>query len=657
MDQESENRRDAAEEKLRRMAESTPFPTLEDVKTSKPGDIIPLSVPRTTLPEAQYRALVEQIPAVTFMASFEHGLREVYVSPQIKSLLGYTQEEWLESPRLWLERIHPDDVERWHADFAPLVFGGEPFRGEYRFVARDGKIVWVLGDARIVRDDAGRPLFVQGVGFDITELKRSQESLEKTQKDLQEIVSTIRETFWVLSPSLDRILYASPAFEAIWGVAAESLGSGPASLLEAIHPADRESVLQAFERMKEAEVEIEHRIAAHQGAVRWVRSRTFPVRNERREVVRVIAVSEDATRRKELEEQVQQAQRQHVARLVSKVKNEFAPDRLVGSSQAMERVRAGIRKLAPGEATVLITGESGTGKKIVAEALHYGSPRAQGPFFDVNCAAFSETLLHSELFGHEKGSFTGAHKQRLGHFEQAHGGTLFLDEIGDMPLNVQATILKVLEERSFRRLGGDEKITVDVRVICATNRDLEEAVKKGTFRLDLYYRIKGRVIELPPLRERPADIEELAQHFLDLADRAGLSISPVAMDLLKSHPWPGNVRELENALDQAVDFCEGDTILPDDLPKELARRGLRPAATAEKARIIEGFESCERTLMAALDGGLGLDQAVEQVERSLIVSALEKHNWVKTSAAKSLLLNERRLTYKMNDLGIAKPTA
>jgi PAS domain S-box-containing protein len=666
-----------AEDALRRMAEFAPlpFPTPDEVLAAQPGDLIPLTTPRTTLPEAQYQTLVEQIPAVTFMASFENGLREVYVSPQIKSLLGYTQEEWLQRPQLWLERLHPDDRERWHADFAPLVWQGAPFRGEYRFLARDGSVVWLLGDARIVRDDAGQPLFVQGVGFDITELKRTEEELRRrtgelevanrerreAEEALREIASTIRETFWVLGPALDRIAYASPAFESIWGRPIDALRHSPAAILEVVHPLDRERVSRLFERMRSEETEIEHRVVRPGGGVRWVRSRTFPVRNAEKSVVRVIAVTEDVTERKELEVQIQQAQQREIVRLRSEVQKESAPeDLLVGSSEPMRRLRALLRKVASSEATVLITGESGTGKELVARALHYGGPRAARPLVDVNCAAFTEGMPESELFGHEKGSYTGATAQHAGKFEQAHGGTLFLDEIGDMPAAIQAKILRALQERSFERVGGKEKVRVDVRVICATNRGLEEEVEKGAFRADLYYRINTMVIEVPPLRERASDIPELAAHFLAKANRnekRQVEISEEAMALLRAHRWPGNVRELKHAVEHAVLICDEDVIRPRDLPPAVARRAAAALAPMEKEGLAGCVESVGRPLIVGeleKAGKVRLFEVVESVERTLIVAALDKCGWVKSHAAKTLGLNERVLSYKMNNLGIEK---
>jgi DNA-binding NtrC family response regulator len=329
-------------------------------------------------------------------------------------------------------------------------------------------------------------------------------------------------------------------------------------------------------------------------------------------------------------------QQKEIARLRADVSETYSPEHLVGSSAEMDQVRALIRRVASSDATVLIVGESGTGKELVARALHAAGPRVAGPFIDVNSSALTETLLESEIFGHEKGSFTGAIARRRGKFEQAAGGTIFLDEISDMPLPTQAKILRVLQERSFQRVGGDELVSVDVRVICATNRDLEEAVSGGTFRKDLFYRINTLVIEIPPLRKRVGDIPGLARHFLARCNRTEKreirDFSTSALEALCAHSWPGNVRELQHAVERALLVCDGDEIQPGHLP---------PAIMST------------RSPAAPEDGKTdGLIETVERLERSLLLASLEKNNWVKARAARALGITERILSYKMNTLGI-----
>jgi Nif-specific regulatory protein len=241
----------------------------------------------------------------------------------------------------------------------------------------------------------------------------------------------------------------------------------------------------------------------------------------------------------------------------------YTLDNVVGDSKPMQQVFVEVHQAAPSRATVLLRGESGTGKEAIAQAIHYLSPRKDRPFVKINCAALSETLLESELFGHEKGAFTGASGERKGRFELAHGGTLFLDEIGDISPAFQAKLLRVLQEREFDRVGGSKPVKVDVRLICATNRDLEKMVQRGEYRADLYYRINVVSIFLPPLRERRADIPPLVRHFVDRYNketRRELKVTPEAMEVLSSCYWPGNVRELENCIERTATMVQGDSI-------------------------------------------------------------------------------------------------
>ena len=275
------------------------------------------------------------------------------------------------------------------------------------------------------------------------------------------------------------------------------------------------------------------------------------------------------------------SQLMHVPAVVEDaVRSEYQTDRLIGSGPAMQAICKKIGRVAPQDVNVLILGESGTGKELVARAIYHHSQRSQAAFLAINCAAIPETLLENELFGHERGAFTGADRQRIGKFEQCNGGTLFLDEIGDMPAHTQAKILRLLQEKRFERLGGNESISVDVRIVAATNQNLDVMIEQGRFRTDLYYRLRGTTLFLPPLRERREDIAELAHYFLFRHNRrlstAVQSISQEAMELLENYDWPGNVRELQNTIHEALIASAGPTILPDFLPAELHRRRQDP---------------------------------------------------------------------------------
>ena len=318
--------------------------------------------------------------------------------------------------------------------------------------------------------------------------------------------------------------------------------------------------------------------------------------------------------------------------LKEKLRERYRFDQIVYGSGTMEEVMNLTGRVAKSETTVLIRGESGTGKELIANAIHYGSSRADRPFIKVNCTALPENLLESELFGHERGAFTGAIQRRIGRFEQAHTGSIFLDEIGDLSSSLQMKLLRFLQEKEFERVGSNQTIKADVRVIAATSRDLEEGIRRGTFREDLYYRLNVIAIFIPPLRERKGDIPPLVDHFLQKYSeknrRAIPKISKEARDLLLHYAYPGNVRELENVIERSLVISRADIITTRDLPFQV-REGV------QEAKI--GPESKEVSLNARLSG----------MERDLIVKALDEYGGVQTKAARSLGISERVLRYKM----------
>jgi len=319
----------------------------------------------------------------------------------------------------------------------------------------------------------------------------------------------------------------------------------------------------------------------------------------------------------------------------------YAFDSIVGSSGALEKVLGIVRKVAKSNTTILIHGETGTGKELIAGAIHHNSHRATRNFVKVNCAALQENLLESELFGHEKGAFTGADKQRIGRFEQADGGTMFLDEVGDMSPSTQAKILRVLQEHEFERLGGTRTLKVDVRLIAAANRSLPAMVAAGQFREDLYYRLNVVSVEMPPLRERKEDIEALAGHFVrkfsgELKKKID-GIAPDALKMLMRYHWPGNIRELQNALERAVLLTEDRLITTDDL-----RLG--------EVSAFSGDPDAGRVVRVPPAG-----VALEEIERQALIESLKMCNWVQKDAAELLRVSPRVINYKIKTLGITIP--
>ncbi len=333
-----------------------------------------------------------------------------------------------------------------------------------------------------------------------------------------------------------------------------------------------------------------------------------------------LALAQERERRRYLEHEVAEA---------------FNEGQIVGRAPAMQAIYRTIDKVASSESSVLITGESGTGKELVARAIHMRSPRREQPFVRVSCGALAEGVLESELFGHERGAFTGAVRQRRGRFELAHGGTLFLDEVAEINAAVQVKLLRVLQEREFERVGGEQTLSADVRVIAATNRDLEADVRAGRFREDLFYRLFVIPIRLPPLRERREDVPLLAEHFVrkicGQMQQPAVAVAPEALDLLTRYGWPGNVRELENALERAIVLCDRNRITPQDLAF------LQPRPVSE---------------LPLPSGLVPLNDALSRLERVLIERAMDQARGVKTEAAKLLGIKPSALYYKLEKYGL-----
>lgn len=349
---------------------------------------------------------------------------------------------------------------------------------------------------------------------------------------------------------------------------------------------------------------------------------------------------------------------QDKSRLQKELAGKYSLDNVIGSSKRMQEVFADVHMAAPGKSTILLRGESGTGKEVIARSIHFLSSRKDKPFIKVNCAALSESLLESELFGHEKGAFTGALQERRGRFEQAHGGTLFLDEIGDISPTFQVKLLRVLQEREFERVGGNKTIKVDVRLICATNRNLEEAVSQGEFRADLYFRINVISIFLPPLRERRDDIPLLVENILARFNRdnnAKVGIMPEAMHVLSNCHWPGNVRELENCVERFATMSRSNLIREVDIPCQTNQClsstlwKYQPKGAVIPIAPIAPEPSHEAPFSAAHNDE---DEPEFITEREQLISAMEKSGWVQAKAARQLNLTPRQMGYALRKYNI-----
>jgi PAS domain S-box-containing protein len=462
-----------------------------------------------------------------------------------------------------LKRIHPDDKAMVQAQISHATSQEKDCNLEYRLLLPDDSVKYVHVVARAMKGKAGNLEFV-GAVTDITERKAAEERIRKQEAELGQMLDFAPQLISVFGPNRERLHINRIALDYL-GLSLEEWRQTPHPGAF-VHPDDRPRDLDYFDRAVStgSSYELELRLRKFDGSYRWFLARSNPVLDDKGNVVRWYVASTDIEDRKQAEERLQQ---ENVA-LREEINKASMFEEIVGTSPALQEVLSRISKVAPSDCTVLITGETGTGKELVARAIHRRSHRASRAFVSVNCATIPRDLIASELFGHERGAFTGATQQRLGRFELANGGTLFLDEVGELPAETQIALLRVLQEYEFERVGGTRRIRADVRVIAATNRDLQGAIRAGSFRSDLFYRLHVFPIEIPSLRERRADIPLLVEYFIDsYARKAGKNIKRVnkkALELLQSYPWPGNIRELQNVIERSVILCETDIFSIDE---------------------------------------------------------------------------------------------
>jgi formate hydrogenlyase transcriptional activator len=424
----------------------------------------------------------------------------------------------------------------------------------------DGRVKHVHAIADVLEDASGNREFV-GAVTDITERKTAEGKIREQEMELRQMLDLAPQYVAVFGPGGERLYANRIALDHI-GLTLQEWQQTPGGFFSPgwfIHPDDRERAARTYfdsARSGGSAYELELRVQAADRSYRWFLVRFNPVRDEQGHIMRWYVASTDIDERKRAEERVLH---ENVA-LREEIDKASMFEEIVGTSPALRTVLSRISKVAPSNSTVLITGETGTGKELVARAIHRRSDRRSRAFVSVNCAAIPRDLIASELFGHEKGAFTGATQQRLGRFELANGGTIFLDEVGDLPPETQIALLRVLQEHEFERVGGTRPIRADVRVIAATNRDLQAAIGARTFRNDLFYRLHVFPIEIPALRERKEDIPLLVEYFIDrYARKAGKhfrSVEKRTLQVLQSYPWPGNIRELQNVIERSLIVCE-----------------------------------------------------------------------------------------------------
>jgi formate hydrogenlyase transcriptional activator len=469
-----------------------------------------------------------------------------YVGCTLEDLQGWKWTDW----------IHPEDVativEKWRASLA----SGEPFLHEARVRRADGEYRWMLHHKVPLRDDQGKILKWFGSSVDIEDRKRAEEKLRRDEQELRQIVDAIPHAINVLEPD-GSMLYSNQAVLDYSGLTMEEV-MAPDFRTRLFHPDDFARIAQQRQQAlsRGLPFDQEQRGLRKDGQYRWLIFRYVPLRDEQGQIIRWYATGTDIEDRKQTEERM----RNENLALREEIDRSSMFEEIVGTSPALYAVLSRVSKVAPTDSTVLITGETGTGKELVARAIHRRSQRSSRYFVSVNCAAIPRDLLASELFGHEKGAFTGALQRRVGRFELAEGGTIFLDEVGELPTETQIALLRVLQEHEFDRVGGSHPIRADVRVIAATNRDLEASIAAGSFRGDLFYRINVFPIEIPPLRQRKDDIPVLVEYFIDrYARKTGKKLKTIdknTLELLRSYTWPGNIRELQNIIERSVIVCE-----------------------------------------------------------------------------------------------------
>jgi PAS domain S-box-containing protein len=578
--------------------------------------------------EDNIRRLVDAGILGIFFANVEGEIVEA--NQAFLQMLQYDRQDLVSGRLRWADLTPAEWRERDERSLTEFLETGV-FHYEKQYFRKDGSRVPVLvGGARLHSPNEG-VVFV----LDLSEQKRAEEKIREQEMELRQILDLAPQLVAVFGPNQERLYVNRVALDYL-GMSLDEWLQTPS--FADVHPDDVEK-LWAFEDLGSSSYDQEVRVRKGDGSYRWFLVRYNPLRDDKGEVKRWYIASTDIDERKRTEEKLQQ---ENVA-LREELDKASMFEEIVGTSRPLKAVLSRIAKVGPTGSTVLITGETGTGKELIARAVHKRSQRAARPFVSVNCAALPPTLVSSELFGHEKGAFTGATQRRLGRFEMADGGTIFLDEVGELLPDTQAALLRVLQEREFERVGGGRSVQVDVRVIAATNRDLNAAVANGTFRQDLLYRLNVFPIEMPSLRERKDDILILVEYFVQrYANRVGRKIRSIdqkTLELLQSYDWPGNIRELQNVIERSIILSSTDVFSVDEL--WLSKRTLPQASRAETSQALNGKPRREREIIeAALAESRGRVSGPSGVAVKLGVSPSTLEGRIK-----ALKIDKRRFKY------------
>jgi len=494
--------------------------------------------------------------------------KTTYWSEELFRIFGLDPLEGLPTEEAFWQRIHPDDRSSLKEAIQRALRDKADFVVDYRILLPDGTLKHIRSATHVVVNSSGEVVERLGTAVDVTERVDAEEALRRSEEKFRHLFDTMPAIAFIAQPD-GFTEFQSRGWLEYSGLSAEaSMGHG---WKVALHPDDLDACESKW-RASQQPFEDERRLRNAKGEYRWFLARLVPLRDEHGKILKWYGIVTDIDDRRRAADELKTALAQiqilkdqlfheNVA-LREEIDTASMFEDIIGHSATMQTVLARVTKVAPTDSTVLITGETGTGKELFARAIHKHSQRSARAFVAVNCASIPSALVASELFGHEKGAFTGAHQRRPGRFELANGGTIFLDEVGELLPEMQLALLRVLQEREFQRVGGTQTIRCDVRVVAATNRDLQAAVAAGTFRSDLFYRLNVVPLEIPPLRERKADIPTLVEFFIDrFARRAGKKIRTVdshSLGWLQSYSWPGNIRELQNIVERSVILCDTD---------------------------------------------------------------------------------------------------
>jgi len=619
--------------------------------------------------EQKYQNLVKNSHDIVYSVRSDGII--TFIGPQI-ARFGYLPEDLLS--KNYIEYVAPEQRQRVVKSFEQGTKDGTSLPTEFQFLGKDGERHWVEAVGKVLYDDSGSPSLQVGVLRDIAERKRAEEALRQAHEGLEkmveertaqlsETVKKLREAEWRYRTVADftynweywanldgTMQYVSPSCERISGYPPRQFIDNPSLFKEIILPEDREIWDTHYRDSRKGfrAREIQFRIQTRDGKIRWIEHVCQPVTGDQGDVLGFRASNRDITRRKKGEIELRNAYSE-IEALKSQLEADFAYlgeeikvmhdyENIIGESEVFKYVLFSLEQIAPTDTTVLILGESGTGKELIARAIHHGSRRKERPLVKVDCAALPANLIESELFGHERGAFTGAIEKRIGRFELADGATIFLDEIGELPLELQQKLLRVLEHGEFERLGSSRMMHTDVRVIAATNRDLKTEVRRGRFREDLWYRLNVFPLSIPPLRDRKADIPLLAHWMVHNAqrrlDKNIKTIPAGVMNELKAYAWPGNVRELQNVIERAVIVTPGSRL---QLGAHLKSPESDETAPPHHAPM----------------------KSLEEMEKEYILEALQKTHWNisgKGGAAELLGLNSSTLRGRMRKHGIRRPS-